>query len=57
MLTLKEIRHQLSDRNIAKVAERIGMKRQQLWLIANGQNQNPTLKTLQRISDYLEAGE
>ena len=53
MLTLKEIRAELSDRNLAEVARRVGMSRQQLWLIANGVNANPTLRTLERLSDYL----
>lgn len=55
MMTLDEIRHDLSDRNISEVARRIGMHRQQLWLIASGINKNPTYETIKRISDYLEA--
>lgn len=55
MLTLPEVRHRLADRNLAEVARRIGMTRQQLWLIVNGQNQNPTIRTLEKISDYLES--
>lgn len=56
MMTLEEIRRELSDRNISEVARRIGMHRQQLWLIASGINKNPTYETLKRISDYLETG-
>lgn len=53
MMTLKKIRDELADRNLAEVARRVGMTRQQLWLIVNGINTNPTLRTLERLSDYL----
>lgn len=55
MLTLEKIRARLADRNLSEVARRIGMDRQQLWVIAVGKNDNPTIKTLKRISDYLES--
>lgn len=54
MLTIEQVRARLTDRNISEVASRIGMNRQQLWMIATGKNSNPTIKTLKRISDYLE---
>lgn len=54
MLTIKQIKEALADRNLSEVARRIGMRRQQLWLIVNGISPNPTLKTMQRISTYLE---
>ena len=54
MLTIKQIKAALADRNLAEVARRIGMRRQQLWLIVNGISPNPTLKTVERISAYLE---
>lgn len=57
MLTCKEIRFQLRDRNLSKVAREIGMTRQQLWAISNGVTANPTGKTLEKISNYLEAEE
>lgn len=56
MMTLKQIRAVLADRNMSEVARRIGMSRQQLWLIVNGISPNPTIKTLERISEYLEGG-
>jgi DNA-binding phage protein len=56
-MTLQQCRKALIDRNIAEVARRIGMSRQQLWLIAVGINANPTQNTVKRISDYLESGE
>lgn len=57
MMTLQQCRKALLDRNIAKVARRIGMTRQQLWLIAVGINANPKHNTIKRISDYLESVE
>lgn len=57
MLTLEEIKKKLADRNLSEVARRIGMHRQQLWLVASGLNKNPTLKTLKKISEYLESEE
>lgn len=57
MMTLKQIRAALADRNISEVARRIGMSRQQLWLIVNGISPNPTIKTIERISEYLEGSQ
>lgn len=54
MLTINQIKEALADRNLSEVARRIGMRRQQLWLIVNGVSPNPTLKTMERISTYLE---
>lgn len=54
MLTINQIKEALADRNLSEVARRIGMRRQQLWLIVNGISPNPTLKTMDRISTYLE---
>ena len=56
MLTVKQIKAAMADRNLSEVARRIGMRRQQLWLIVNGINPNPTVKTIERISEYLEGG-
>lgn len=55
MLTIEEIKNQLSDKNLAEVSRRIRMSRQQLWRIAKGDNPNPTQKTMHRISEYLES--
>ena len=54
MLTINQIKEAIADRNLSEVARRIGMRRQQLWLIVNGISPNPTLKTMERISTYLE---
>ena len=47
----------MADRNLSEVARRIGMRRQQLWLIVNGISPNPTIKTIERISEYLEGSQ
>jgi len=52
MMTIKQIRAALTDQNLSEVARKIGMTRQQLWLIVHGQNANPTLRTMERISDH-----
>lgn len=57
MLTPEQIRKALADRNLSEVARRIGMSRQQLWVIAVGINKNPTARTMEKISDYLEEHE
>lgn len=54
-MTLAEIRRRLRDRNLSKVAQEIGMHRQSLWRIATGVNDNPTTKTLEKITAYLQA--
>lgn len=54
MMTIDEIKHALRDRNLSYVARKIGMSRQQLWAIVKGRNDNPTLKTLRRITKYLQ---
>src|SRR5690625_5267672 len=54
MMTIEEIRQALRDRNLSNVAHEIGMSRQQLWAIVKGRNNNPTLKTLRRITKYLQ---
>lgn len=57
MLTVKQIKAAMADRNLSEVARRIGMRRQQLWLIVKGISPNPTIKTLERISEYLEGSQ
>lgn len=55
-MTLDQIKEALKDRNLSYVAKEIKMSRQQLWAIASGRNPNPTIKTMQRISEYLNKG-
>jgi len=54
MFTLQEIKEKLKDRKLSIVAAEIGMSRQQLWEIYSGNNNNPTQRTLEKISDYLQ---
>ncbi len=56
LLTLDEIKRRLEDRNLSEVARRVGMNRQQVWLIAAGHNTNPSYETIKRLSDYLTGG-
>jgi len=53
MLELSKIREALMDRNLARVAEKTGIHANTLRNIRSGANTNPTLLTLQKISDYL----
>ena len=53
MLTLSQIQDALKDRNIAHVSRKVGISRQQLWMIANGRV-NPRATTLEKISNYIE---
>jgi DNA-binding phage protein len=55
LLNIDQIRERLADRNLAHVAREIGMKRQQLWLIATSATKNPRADTMLKISNYLEA--
>jgi transcriptional regulator with XRE-family HTH domain len=54
MLCLAEIREKLKDMNLSAVSRSIGMHRQQLWMLANNENSNPTAKTLERLTEYFE---
>jgi transcriptional regulator with XRE-family HTH domain len=53
-MTLKEIVEKLKDRNLTVVADRISIGYVTIRNIASGRNINPTLKILNKISDYLE---
>lgn len=55
MLSLEEIRSKLKDSNISAVARKIGMSQPQMWRLMNHPNPNPTIKTLERVTSYLEA--
>jgi DNA-binding Xre family transcriptional regulator len=54
MLTIKEIRQKLEDRKLQIVAEKTGVHYNTLKKIKDGKNDNPTLKVIKAISDYLE---
>lgn len=53
MLDLPTIRDALADRNLARVAQKTGIHANTLRNIRTGVNTNPTLATLERISNYL----
>ena len=54
MLSLQEIREKLQDSNLSAVARKIGMSQPQMWRLMNHPDPNPTIKTLERVTAYLE---
>lgn len=54
MLNLEQIRQLLQDRRPAMVAESTGLSYPTIRAIRDGENINPELSTIQRLSDYLE---
>lgn len=54
MLSLEEIRSKLKDSNISAVARKIGMSQPQMWRLMNHPDPNPTIKTLERVTYYIE---
>lgn len=52
MLTLGQIREFLADRRLDVVSEKTGLHRNTLAAIRDGINENPTLKTIEALSDY-----
>jgi len=55
MLSVQEVRSMLQDRRLAKVAEATGLSTQTLWRIREGTQENVQVRTLEKISDYLES--
>ena len=53
MLTLDEIKRLLADRRLDIVSSATAVNRNTLAQIRDGKNKNPTLHTMQRLSDYL----
>lgn len=53
MLTLDEIKRLLADRRMDIVSAATAVNRNTLAAIRDGKNQNPTLRTMKRLSDYL----
>lgn len=54
MLTLDEIRSQLTDRNLKAVAEKSGVHYNAVYRFMNGQS-NPSYETVRKLCQYLEA--
>lgn len=53
MLTLDEIKRLLADRRLNVVSAATAVNRNTLAQIRDGKNENPTLRTMKRLSDYL----
>lgn len=53
MLSLDEIRKRLADRRLAVVAQAIGLSYVTLLDLRDAQRPNPTLRTMELLSDYL----
>lgn len=54
MMCLEEIKRKMQDRNISAVAKKVGMSQPQLWRILNHPAPNPTIKTMERLTSYLD---
>lgn len=52
MMTLVQIRWCLEDRKLDVVSRKTGVHRNTLASIRDGRNENPTLRTLEALSDY-----
>ena len=52
MMTLDNIKRLLADRRLDIVSAATSVNRTTLAAIRDGKNQNPTLRTMQRLSDY-----
>lgn len=53
VMNLEQIRAALRDRVTNKVAEETGIHPHTIRAIKNGQNQNPTYRTVQALAQYL----
>jgi DNA-binding Xre family transcriptional regulator len=54
MMTLDQIKQALEDRRLNIVSEATGLHYNTLKNIRDGKNENPSIKTLNKISAYLE---
>ena len=54
MLTVSEIKTRLKDRRIAVVAQATGLHENTIRDITSGRNDNPKIKVVEALSDYLE---
>lgn len=54
MMTLAHIRWCLEDRKLDVVSSKTGVHRNTLASIRDGRNENPTLRTLEALSEYFE---
>lgn len=56
MLSLDQIRSALADRKITAVSAATGLHANTIRAIRRGLNDNPSLKTMKVLSDYLKRG-
>lgn len=54
MLSIEEIKNALQDRRPMIVSEKTGLTIPTITGIRDGRNENPTLDTMKRLSDYLQ---
>jgi transcriptional regulator with XRE-family HTH domain len=54
MMALAHIRWCLEDRKLDVVSAKTGVHRNTLSAIRDGRNENPTLRTLEALSEYFE---
>lgn len=52
-MRLEEIRDRLKDRRLYVVAKKTGLSYQTLYTIVKGENQNPSIKTVEALEAYL----
>ena len=52
LMSVEEIREALKDRRLDIVSEATGINTNTLGFIRRGEHDNPTLATLQKLSDY-----
>jgi len=52
-MTLEQIREQLKDRRLYRVAQKTGLSYQTIRTIVTGANENPTLETMKALEAYL----
>jgi DNA-binding Xre family transcriptional regulator len=52
MLTMAQIRELLADRKLDVVSAKTGLHRNTLSALRDGRNANPTLRTLEVLSEY-----
>jgi hypothetical protein len=50
---LEYVVQNLADRNLAKVAKNVRLHENTVRSIANGNNKNPAIETLEKLADYL----
>lgn len=54
MLSIKEIRAKLGDRNLTKVAKNVGLSYNTVFYFCREEAKEPSYKTVKALSDYLE---